>query len=67
MAVVFLLILFVFLSAISTWFFYQNQIKENKLKSDDYMFALSSGAFTGATSLFECLAILGADGKRDTS
>ena len=43
MAVVFLLILFVFLSAISTWFFYQNQIKENKLKSDDYMFALSSG------------------------
>jgi hypothetical protein len=43
MAVVFLLILFVFLSAISTWFFYQNHIKENKLKSDDYMFALSSG------------------------
>lgn len=43
MAVVFLLILFVFLSAISTWFFYQNHVKENKLKSDDFLLELSSG------------------------
>ena len=43
MSVVFLLILFVFLSAISTWFFYQNHIKENKLKSDDFILELSSG------------------------
>lgn len=43
MAVVILLILFVFLSAISTWFFYQYQVKENKLKSDDFLLELSSG------------------------
>ena len=43
MTVLFLLILFVFLSAVSTWFFYQNHIKENKLKSDDFILELSSG------------------------
>lgn len=43
MTVLFLLILFVFLSAVSTWFFYQNHIKENKLKSDDFLLELSSG------------------------
>ena len=43
MAVVILLILFVFLSTISTWFFYQYQVKENKLKSDDFILELSSG------------------------
>ena len=43
MTTLLILIAFTFLSAISTWFFYQNHIKENKLKSDDYMFALSSG------------------------
>ena len=43
MAFVFLLILLVFLSAISTWFFYQYHVKENKLKSDDFLLELSSG------------------------
>jgi hypothetical protein len=43
MTTLLILIAFTILSAISTWFFYQNHIKENKLKSDDYMFALSSG------------------------
>lgn len=43
MAVVFLLILFVFLSAITTWYLFQNHVKENKLKSDDFMLELSSG------------------------
>ena len=48
MAVVFLLILFVFLSAISTWYFYQYQVKENKLKSDDFMLELSPGRLADA-------------------
>ena len=43
MAVYFLLLIFFVLSAISTWFFYQNHVKENKLKSDDFMLELSSG------------------------
>ena len=43
MAVVFLLLFFFSLSVFSTWFFYQNQIKENKLKLDDFVVALSSG------------------------
>ncbi|MCM0060268.1 MAG: hypothetical protein NBV57_05360 [Algoriphagus sp.] len=43
MAIVFLLILFVFLSAITTWYLFQNHVKENKLKSDDFMLELSSG------------------------
>lgn len=43
MTTLLILIAFTILSAISTWFIYQNHIKENKLKSDDYMFALSSG------------------------
>lgn len=43
MAVVFLLILFVFLSAITTWYLFQNHVKENKLKSDDFLLELSSG------------------------
>ncbi|MCM0059781.1 MAG: hypothetical protein NBV57_02885 [Algoriphagus sp.] len=46
MAVVFLLILFVFLSAITTWYLFQNHVKENKLKSDDFMLELSSGRLT---------------------
>jgi hypothetical protein len=33
---VFLLLFFFSLSVFSTWFFYQNHIKENKLKSDDF-------------------------------
>lgn len=43
MVVYILLLIFFVFSAISTWFFYQNHIKENKLKSDDFVFALSSG------------------------
>jgi hypothetical protein len=43
MAVYFLLLIFFALSALSTWFFYQNHVKENKLKSDDFMLELSSG------------------------
>lgn len=43
MAIVFLLILFVFLSAITTWYLFQNHVKENKLKLDDFMLELSSG------------------------
>ena len=42
MAVYFLLLIFFALSALSTWFFYQNHVKENKLKSDDFMLELSS-------------------------
>jgi hypothetical protein len=42
MAVVFLLPIFFVLSAISTWFFYQNHVKKNKMKSDDYLLELSS-------------------------
>jgi hypothetical protein len=43
MATILILIVFTILSAISTWFFYQNHVKENKLKSDDFMLELSSG------------------------
>lgn len=43
MTVLFLLILFVFLSAITTWYLFQNHVKENKLKSDDFLLELSSG------------------------
>ena len=43
MAVYFLLLIFFALSALSTWFFYQNHVKKNKLKSDDFMLELSSG------------------------
>jgi len=42
MAVYFLLLIFFALSAISTWFFYQNHVKKNKMKSDDYLLELSS-------------------------
>jgi hypothetical protein len=42
MAVVFLFLIFFALSAISTWFFYQNHVKKNKMKSDDYLLELSS-------------------------
>ncbi len=42
MAVVFLLLIFFALSAISTWFFYQNHVEKNKMKSDDYLLELSS-------------------------
>ncbi len=42
MAVYFLLLIFFILSAFSTWFFYQNHVKKNKMKSDDYLLELSS-------------------------
>jgi hypothetical protein len=42
MATILILIAFTILSAISTWFFYQNQVKKNKMKSDDYLLELSS-------------------------
>ncbi len=42
MATILILIAFTILSVISTWFFYQNHVKENKMKSDDYLLELSS-------------------------
>lgn len=42
MATILILIVFTILSAFSTWFFYQNHVKENKMKSDDFMLELSS-------------------------
>lgn len=42
MATILILIAFTILSFISTWFFYQNHVKKNKMKSDDYLLELSS-------------------------
>ncbi len=42
MATILILIAFTILSVISTWFFYQNHVKKNKMKSDDYLLELSS-------------------------
>jgi hypothetical protein len=42
MATILVLIAFTILSVISTWFFYQNHVKKNKMKSDDYLLELSS-------------------------
>ena len=42
MATILILIAFTILSAISTWFFYQNHVKKNKIKSEDYLLELSS-------------------------
>jgi hypothetical protein len=42
MATILILIAFTILSVISTWFFYQNHVKKNKMKSDDYLIELSS-------------------------
>ena len=42
MATILILIVFTILSAISTLFFYQNHVKKNKMKSDDYLLELSS-------------------------
>ncbi len=42
MATILILIAFNILSFISTWFFYQNHVKKNKMKSDDYLLELSS-------------------------
>jgi hypothetical protein len=43
MATILILIVFTILSGFSTWVFYQNHVKKNKMKSDDFMFAISSG------------------------
>ena len=43
MTTLLILIVFTIFSAFTTWFFYQYHVKENKLKSDDFMLELSSG------------------------
>jgi hypothetical protein len=42
MAPILILIVFTILSGFSTWVFYQNHVKKNKMKSDDYLLELSS-------------------------
>jgi hypothetical protein len=42
MATILILIVFTILSGFSTWVFYQNHVKKNKMKSDDYLLELSS-------------------------
>ncbi len=38
-----ILIAFTIFSAFTTWYLFQNHVKENKLKSDDFLLELSSG------------------------
>jgi hypothetical protein len=46
MATILILIVFTILSGFSTWVFYQNHVKKNKMKSDDYLLELSSVRLT---------------------
>lgn len=43
MTTLLILIVFTIFSAFTTWYLFQNHVKENKLKSDDFMLELSSG------------------------
>ena len=43
MTTLLILIVFTILSAFTTWYLFQNNVKENKLKSDDFILELSSG------------------------
>lgn len=43
MTTLLILIVFTILSAFTTWYLFQNNVKENKLKSDDFILELSLG------------------------
>ena len=43
MTTLIILIAFTIFSAFTTWYLFQNHVKENKLKSDDFLLELSSG------------------------
>ena len=43
MTTLLILIVFTIFSAFTTWYLFQNHVKENKLKSDDFLLELSSG------------------------
>ncbi|MEK0441069.1 MAG: hypothetical protein RL403_47 [Bacteroidota bacterium] len=43
MTTLLILIAFTIFSAFTTWYLFQNHVKENKLKSDDFLLELSSG------------------------
>ena len=43
MTTLLILIAFTIFSAFTTWYLFQNHVKENKLKSDDFILELSSG------------------------
>jgi hypothetical protein len=43
MTTLLILIVTIIFSAFTTWYLFQNHVKENKLKSDDFMLELSSG------------------------
>ena len=42
MTTLLILIVFTIFSAFTTWYLFQNHVKENKLKSDDFLLELSS-------------------------